>query len=201
MTNLDERRARERTTYPAVPLFAVTNPGAKYLWIDIETTGLDPDTNVILEIAAVVTGEDLIEIESWHRVFSWLPAPDDKWTAPEVLAMHTVNGLWAECERAPLQDGIDPLLEIIDRTTWAEGRPILAGSSVHFDRGFLVTEFEEIAARLHYRMHDVRTLTNAAIDAGRVPPEAEGSNHRAMADVRYALDRARWVRSILRGGQ
>lgn len=186
---------------------------AKYLWVDLETTGLDPARCAILEIAAVVTGADLVPIWSWERVF-WF-AYHDLWhdrelvarghrepITPEVLAMHTENGLWNECAAAKLGCGIDPLLEMVDRTTWSDGRPILAGSSVHFNRSFLAVDFEEIIPRLHYRMHDVRALVNAAVDAGHAPPAVVGDvQHRAMPDVLHALDRARWVRGLLRGAQ
>lgn len=87
------------------------------LWVDLETTGLVPETDAVLEVAAVVTRDDLTEVArgSWvcgyplAEQLAGLPAnwQDDAWIRhmvrtwsgldPVVIEMHRAGGLWAEC--------------------------------------------------------------------------------------------------------
>lgn len=168
---------------------------AKYLFLDLETTGLDPDADGILECAAIVTDANLREIgEPLHVVVRAYDGDRDD-ANEHVQAMHDKNGLWRECFASDL-DVDDLAIELdalIESHEWSDPKgPILAGSSVHFDRSFLDADMPDVLDKMHYRMLDVRSLTLAAEDAcGLVFPKHEA--HRALPDVRETIERARRV--------
>lgn len=176
----------------------------KYLWLDLETTGLDPTKHRILEFAVIVTGADLrtieqaggvlrFDLDAWDRV-----APAEHFGVIDdfVRDMHKKNGLWDAC-----QDGLitpeamqEFLLGLVDdNAPWADGKPILAGSTPHFDRSFLREHCPELDAKLHYRHFDVSTLKMALRDRGERFAEPV-SNHRASTDVEHSLNFARLCR-------
>lgn len=169
---------------------------AKYLFLDLETTGLDPQYCPILECAAVVVDFELVALEEFEMVLHFDRAEAVCEIDPFVVDMHTNNGLWSACEH--ITDDIDTLVcaldGAIDRYEWDDGKPILAGSTIHFDRSFLQVHAPRIVARLHYRIHDVSTLKAMCVDMGRETWPKESTPHRALPDVLYSLTQARQIR-------
>lgn len=170
---------------------------AKYLWLDLETTGLDPDDASILECAAIVTDGDLVPIGSGLEMVLRYTREDLQMDRPYisnyVLEMHAKSGLWEACHASTINhvNLTVGLNQIIDAHEWAEGKPILAGSTIHFDRKFLVEWCFATHEKLHYRMHDVSSLRMAAIDLfGRDYPKST-ELHRARADIEESLRLAR----------
>lgn len=152
-----------------------------YLWYDLETTGLDPERDRILEIAAVLTGPDLVPVQRWH-----LPvrAPQYVLTnlTPFILDMHTKNGLLAEIPGGvSLAQAEDVLLSMISNVD----KPILAGFSIQFDRGFTKHWMPTFESKLSHRMLDVSSLKMLYRDAtGTDPWKEQIAAHRAMAGRR-----------------
>ncbi|WEV72131.1 hypothetical protein [Bifidobacterium sp. ESL0790] len=108
----------------------------KLLWIDIETTGLDPEHDRILEVEMRVTGMDATNVES--RLAMVLPLDDPLMISRDALRMHTANGL---IEAALAVDDFDLRQDKADLFNFvsseaAGGRLHPAGSSVHFDIAF-----------------------------------------------------------------
>lgn len=163
---------------------------ATYLWLDLETTGLDPVRCEILEVAVLATDERLVQVGaacSWVVWYGSPPAMDDY-----VRAMHTKNGLIAELPQAMLQPpAIEECVLAFVASVFPEGaKPVLAGSTIHFDQRFIKKHMPALARRLHYRLFDASTLKMACKTLyGFDPPKAEA--HRALADVRESLDLAR----------
>lgn len=157
---------------------------AKYLWLDLETTGLDPATDVILEVAAVVTGPDLIERASFEAVIQFRGEIEREF----VRRMHTASGLLDACRGGEdLADVEAVLLELVGAHEWQAGKPILAGSSVHFDRGFVRARMPEIDRVLHHRHLDVSAVRMACEDAGRKFAWRGEQRHRAMLDITESI--------------
>jgi oligoribonuclease len=174
---------------------------AKYLWIDLETTGLDPHVCKILECAAIVTDAELNEIgQPYTYVLGH--APSDREDASELVQrMHTENGLWDESEREDDFDVFaldDELRLVIHEHEWADEKPILAGATVHFDRAFLAAQ-TRVVEYLHYRQLDVRSLTLAHLDVTGTKFASAGK-HRALADIRESIEQARVVYAAIRRG-
>ncbi|MCU0268818.1 MAG: oligoribonuclease [Acidimicrobiales bacterium] len=168
-------------------------------WMDLEMTGLDPATDRIVEIATLVTDDDLELVAEGPDLVVHQP--------PEVLAtmgdvvrqMHTRSGLLAEIEASTIT-----LAEAGERTLAflrehiGEPRSVpLCGNSIGTDRRFLAAHLPEIEQFLHYRSVDVSTLKelakrwNPAI-LGAAPRKAEG--HRALDDIRESLAELRYYR-------
>lgn len=172
---------------------------AKYLWIDLETTGLDPDAEAILECAAIVTDADLVELGD-PLVMVLQATPEFRDEASEfVQAMHDESGLWLACYDSRLHpDDLDAALtSLIERYEWAAEKPILAGSTVHFDRSF-VESWLFVGERLHHRHLDTSSLKLAQEDACGIEFAKSGKAHRALADVCESLALTREIYARLR---
>lgn len=179
----------------------------QFLWIDLESTGLDPTKCRILEWAAVICrdwqGGDMSVIESYSSVigfgcavegggFRELAAAKAEMD-PYVTAMHDKNGLMQECIDSPdtLAEAEEFLCALVD------GEParsvVLAGSTVAFDRGFLVHHMPRFAGYLSHRCFDVSTLKMADRSwAGEKFKKAEA--HRALPDILESIAHAKEIR-------
>lgn len=183
------------------------------IWLDLETTGLNPNRDAILEAAVIITDDEFKEVARNSWVTSAAQFRDYKSMDPFVRDMHHSNGLWMESLRAPEGCGaqwLDGVMrEFIDEhapPVAGEGKmsgdkPHLAGNSIWFDRTFVHKYLDMFEARLHYRMLDVTSVnllsvrTWPGVFAGR--PAPDGGNHRAMPDVENSIAQAQWYRSQL----
>lgn len=164
---------------------------AKYLWLDIETTGLDPRMDQVLEVAAIVTDENLNELGRWQGLGSLSDQGLSRLRANEFV--RNMHAAWiGETIGRPLVPWDAGLLLLIREHEW-DGKPILAGASVHFDRSFMPKMITEL---LHHRMLDVSALKMFR-ELRNLVPKAE-VRHRAMADIEYTLSEARAIQARLR---
>lgn len=164
-------------------------------WVDIETTGLDPERHSILEVAIIVTDGDLSEIARGEWVFR--PEINANWAA-EAAVMHDKSGLLALANRAPSQFYPGELHDFIVMNECA-GSP-MCGASVHFDRAWLRVNALSLERHFHYRNLDVTSGLMLAGLAGLNPPEFKRGIHRAIPDLEDSINAARWLRDRLRGG-
>jgi oligoribonuclease len=172
----------------------------KLLWLDLETTGLDPNEDEILEIAVYeadhMTPFDVRPL--YHAVLALHPArPMNEL----VFDMHTRNGLREECYRSEVSVSSVQvaLLNLVPAETDRKLLPVLAGSSIHFDLGFLRVHTPEFAARLSHRLYDVSAVKLFCESIG-MPPLPKAEAHRSQADVLESIDHAQrcaaWVRPV-----
>ncbi len=165
----------------------------RLVWIDLEMTGLNPAADAILEIAAVVTGPDLIPLVEFERVIA---APEEflDRMSERVRRMHTENGLLAEVAHSGhhlREVERDVLAAIAPHCPAGEG--LLAGNSVFHDWRFLARHMPRLEQHLHFRHVDIGTVS-ALVNAWYTNIEyPQGpANHRAMADVRASIDELRY---------
>lgn len=199
----------------------------KLLWLDVETSGLDPQKDRLLEVAAFITDLTTPWLREGPVVQCVLPVSELEITAfdPFILDMHTKNDLLADCRKREQEmgpSGIYPkatstfparyhealrslealmLLMIPDKAlVGRENVTALAGSSVHFDLSFLRHHLPNVAKNLSHRCYDVSAVKLFCRSLGmpKIPPEEA---HRALPDVEESMRHARlcahWIQSGL----
>jgi len=170
----------------------------RLVWLDLEMTGLDVERHVIVEIAALVTDDDLEPVDDGidlivHQPPSALAEMDDF-----VRAMHTKSGLLPEIEASTLSLA-EAGAQVLDyvRAHVDEGSSPLCGNSIGVDRRFLDRQLPELDKFLHYRSIDVSSFKELcrrwypAVYKGR-PGKSE--THRALADVLESIAELKYYR-------
>ena len=177
------------TATPTVP--ELKKSDQNLVWLDCEVTGLNPETDRLLEIAIVVTGPNLeprIEgpVLVIHQSDALLDGMD-AWNK----GTHGRSGLIDKVKASTITeaDAEAQLLEFIKRYVPKLGSP-LCGNTIGQDRRFLVKYMPKLEAYFHYRNLDVSTLKELA---KRWKPEAFSSfkkaqKHTALADVIESID-------------
>lgn len=152
------------------------------LWTDIETTGLDERSGLVLELGLIATGPapEFAERAVWSGVVGY-PDIRSRIRDPFVRQMHEANGLIDDVERSTVT-----LAELEGRAcAWVRDRQAtdlpMAGSSPHFDRRWVREHTPRLAGLYHHRLVDVTTLR---ILFGFEKP---ASSHRALADLRASI--------------
>lgn len=171
-------------------------------WIDLEMTGLDPSRHAIVEIATLVTDDDLTIVEEGpdlvvHATAEQLAEMDDV-----VLAMHTRSGLLADVEASSLTlaDAGAQTLAFLQKHI-AEPRTVpLAGNSIGTDRRFLAAQLPEVEDYLHYRSVDVSTLKELCrrwLPAVMRGAPVKKGGHRALQDIRESVAELAYYRAAV----
>lgn len=158
-------------------------------WIDLETTGLDPEVHDIIEIGIIITDRELREVarKSWVLY----DATHEREWSREALDMHDASGLVGELAfGTTVELAAADARRFIDRNG-AGGSP-MCGASVHFDRAFLRRRAMYLHEAFHYRNFDVSSLRMAAELAGLQVPERKRGLHRALPDLEDSIALARW---------
>ena len=172
---------------------------AVLVWMDLEMTGLDPARHVIVEIATLVTDDELNIVAEGpdlvvHQDDAALAEMD-----PIVVEMHTRSGLLDAIRSSTmsLADAGAQTLEFIKTHVTEARRVPLCGNSIGMDRRFLAAYLPEIEEYLHYRSVDVSTIKELVkrwyptLNSGR--PRKVGS-HRAMDDVLESIAEMKFYR-------
>jgi oligoribonuclease len=168
------------------------------VWLDMEMTGLDPETCVPLELAAIITTGELEELDQFTAVI-WQPESALAGMSDFVRQMHSENRL-LDAVRASttlLEQADAGLAELIGK--WCAPRAVLAGNSIHQDRLFVRRYFPTTEACLHYRMVDVSSLKELVrrwYGESALYPKAE-SSHTALEDIRASLAELRHYRATV----
>lgn len=165
------------------------------IWLDLETTGLDPRVHRIIEVAAfIATLDKPFDVKPlYHAVTNCHPVAK-KAADQTVLEMHAKNGLWEEAlvSKTLIQFADQALAAKIPDVTDPKEKPVLAGASIHFDHDFLKVQMALTAAKLSHRHYDVSAVKLFARSLGM--PKLDGDTaHRAEADVIEAVGQARAV--------
>lgn len=171
--------------------------------MDIEATGLDIDVNVPLEVGIVVTeGFEIVDEKNWLIACADYELED---LHPEVIEMHTANGLFQEIVTATAEDMRVVDLKMID---WLEERVpdkqswYLCGSSIWWDRKVLERRFPATENRLHHRMIDVSSINETFCEwaPGIFYNRPIGDClHRAIPDCKDSFEQWKYYKYILLG--
>lgn len=168
------------------------------VWIDMEMTGLDPEENVVLEIATIVTDKDLNVLAEGpviaiHQSDEELAKMDD-WN----VNTHTNSGLVARV-KASQHDEAKAVAETLEfiRQWVPERTSPLCGNSIGQDRRFMVKHMSDLEAFFHYRNVDVSTIKElvrrwqpALLDQFK-----KSGTHQALDDIRESIAELQFYRS------
>ena len=172
----------------------------RLIWIDLEMTGLDVRRDRIIEIATIVTDNELNEIAEGPNLA--IRATDDELSTMDEwnTRTHGESGLIQRCLeshidcRAAERSTLDFLSELV-----APGASPMCGNSICQDRRFMARLMPELEAFFHYRNLDVSTLKELA--RRWAPDVAEAltkeSRHLALEDIRDSIAELKHYRRFM----
>lgn len=174
----------------------------RLVWIDLEMTGLDPERDVVLEVAALVTDSELQPLGEGVDLVVSQPASALENMADVVRDMHARSGLTTAVleSTVSLRDAEEAVLALVKEHVPVARTVPLCGNSIATDRTFLVKHMPELDAWLHYRMIDVSSIKELARrwypKAYHKAPQKAGG-HRALADILESVEELRYYRSTI----
>lgn len=171
-------------------------------WMDLEMTGLNPDRDVIVEVATIITDDNLNVIAEGPDLV--MSAPDDALAAMDtfVRTMHESSGLLERIRTAVLspEDARQQTLAFLKQHIDEPRTVPLCGNSIGTDRRFLAKHWPDIETFLHYRSIDVSTIKELC---RRWYPEQlakapeKSIKHRALDDIRESIEELRFYRDAV----
>jgi oligoribonuclease len=163
---------------------------SKLLWIDLEMTGLNPQKDRIVEVAAIVTDWNFTELARLETGVGQ--------DVPEITALFAANP-WASARPENTKELIDLSAKSLSESEveqqlvalaekHAPGQiMLLAGNSIHADRGFIKQWWPRLDKKLHYRMLDVsawKVVMQGKYNIGYIKKET----HRALDDIQESIE-------------
>ncbi|WP_269913740.1 oligoribonuclease [Acinetobacter sp. HY1485] len=174
-----------------------STPNTRLIWIDLEMTGLDTDNDRIIEIATIVTDDNLnilaegpvLAIHQSNQILNGM----DEWNTRQ----HGQSGLVERVRRSQLtvRDAEEKTLEFLKKWVDPKSSP-MCGNSICQDRRFMHREMPELEQFFHYRNLDVSSVKELA---KRWRPEImsglkKGASHLAMDDIRDSIRELKYYR-------
>lgn len=168
------------------------------IWIDCEMTGLSLESDALVEIAVLVTDENLnILGDGVDLVIATTPEKLEG-MRDEVRAMHTESGLINEIPNGvSLSQAEEAVIQYLSTHTQS-GKSPLAGNSVGMDRNFIARDMPKLNEYLHYRTVDVSSIKELA---RRWYPKVyfnapkKTGNHRALGDIKDSIEELRYYQT------
>jgi oligoribonuclease len=169
------------------------------VWIDCEMTGLDLRSDVLIEVAAVITGADLIPIDSGLEIVIRADDAILDGMIDVVRDMHDRSGLTkaVRASQTTLKQAEDQVLEYVTKHVPEPRTAPLCGNSIATDRSFIARDMPRLDAHLHYRMIDVssiKELSRRWYPRAYFGQPAKGLAHRALVDILESIRELEYYR-------
>lgn len=171
---------------------------AKLLWIDLEMTGLDPEKDKILEVAAIATNMDFEEVGRYEAVVK---------VSDTLIKKRMVGDFWEKNHESrdalitqnkngkPVSEVEKELIDFVDKNF---GTTVyLAGNSIHQDRKFIEREMPTLNQKLHYRMLDV-SAWKIYFENAKGQKFTKRDKHRALDDIEGSIEELKWYLTFLK---
>ncbi len=165
----------------------------KFVWIDLEMTGLDIHKDVILEIAVVVTDQNLNLIATGPNLI--INQKIQEGMLDLVKQMHTESGLLSLVAESTMTvlAAEQQILDFLAQHG-SEGQMPLCGNSIWQDKFFLMTFMPKLLNFLHYRIIDVSTIKELVTGWYGVPEFKKTKSHRALDDIKESIAELHYYR-------
>ncbi len=168
------------------------------IWIDLEMTGLIPETHTIVEIATIVTDPELNQLAEGPVFAISQPASELNKMDPFVRNMHTRSGLLQRIQSSnvSLAQAEHATIEFLAQYVPAGKSPV-CGNGICMDKRFLSVHMPNLCNYFHYRQIDVSTLKELAT---RWKPDimsgvVKKGKHLALEDIRESIEELKYYRT------
>ncbi len=170
---------------------------SKYLvWIDTEATGLEFESDILLEVSCIITDNQLNIVDSCGPFV--IHCDEKRLSAMKEwpVKQHKVSGLWDECVKSKLTVAeVDSKVSDFIFEYSAPGVAPLCGNSVSFDREMIRLHMPETFNMLHYRIIDVSTIKELVHRwDGAAYVYTKRNTHRAMEDIKESIAELKWYK-------
>ncbi|MBN4077461.1 oligoribonuclease [Sulfobacillus acidophilus] len=168
----------------------------KWVWLDLEMTGLDEKTCTILQAAMIITDSSFNEVAS-SDITIWQPESVISQICPYVKDMHTKNGLLNRVRTSPtslVQAEKQLMTQLCEHVGYQKG--VLAGNSIYIDRKFLKNYMPSFEDFLHYRHIDVSSFKIVCQEwfGQKAKPPKKPSTHTALEDIRESIEELKFYK-------
>jgi oligoribonuclease len=186
----------ENAASPLQEILMALNP-THLLWLDMEMTGLSPETDRIIELAIVVTDADLNTVAEGPVLV--VHQPDEVMNAMDSWnkGTHGKSGLIDRVKASQLTeaDAEVQMLEFVKQHVPPRTSP-MCGNSICQDRRFMARSMPQLEAFFHYRNLDVSTLKELAKRwrPGLCETFKKSNKHEALADIYESIDELKFYR-------
>jgi oligoribonuclease len=185
----------------------------RFLFLDLETSGLEVSEHYILEVACIAVDDDFQEATPLPVSRFHMLVPLDMQVIQQHMndfarTTHAGNGLLHALEALTPKPFVvidayeyveGMLIRFLESRGYEKGGVILCGHSIHFDRAFILEDMPRVGEWLSHRMLDIGAIgrflrEQCGIDVGEAPKMP----HRALGDVSLELEEAQKIRRMLR---
>ena len=180
----------------------MADSSGRLVWIDCEMTGLDPMTDVLVEIAVIVTDAELNPLDDGLDIVIATDPAKLAGMEDVVREMHTTSGLLEALGTATttLEQAEEQVLDYVKRFAPERRKAPLCGNTIATDRSFIVRYMPRLDDHLHYRMIDVSSIKELArrwYPRAYYNAPAKSGGHRALADILESINELRYYRATV----
>jgi oligoribonuclease len=174
---------------------------AHLVWVDCEMTGLDLVHDALIELAVLVTDDELNVLGDGVDVVIRPPDAALEQMDDFVRTMHTTSGLLDELASGiTLAEAEEQALDYIRQYVAEPRKAPMAGNSIATDRNFVARDLPLLDAHLHYRMVDVSSVKELArrwYPRAYFQAPAKHGGHRALADITESINELAYYRAAV----